>query len=206
MKAKILFLSVMVISLCSACSNKGTALFNGKDLSNWVGFVDPESHSSVDNVFSVQDGVINVTGKPNGYIRTQERYKNFTLSVEWRWSEGARYDSGIYVALGDEDRIWPKGIQMQMKDGQLGVLISAVKLLGVASEGPVCFKSALTDETTEKPIGEWNTTAITCKDNHYTATVNGILVNEADCEDTEGYIALQSEGGPIQFRNVYIKK
>lgn len=150
--------------------------------------------------------MINVTGKPNGYIRTLEKYKDFTLSVEWRWSEGVRYDSGIYVALGDGDRIWPEGIQMQMKDGQLGVLISTIKLSGVEAKGSVCFKSALTDKAVEKPVGEWNTTVITCKGNHYTAMVNGVLVNEANCEKTEGYIALQSEGGPIQFRNVYIRK
>ena len=30
------------------------------------------------------------------------------------------------------------------------------------------------------------------------------MVNEAQCEAKEGYIGFQSEGGPLEFRNVYL--
>ena len=40
---------------------------------------------------------------------------------------------------------------------------------------------------------------------HITATINGVLKNEATMIDcTEGRIALQSEGGPLEIRNLYI--
>ena len=37
-----------------------------------------------------------------------------------------------------------------------------------------------------------------------TVYINGKLQNECTTNTTDGYIALQSEGGPIEFRNLYI--
>ena len=34
--------------------------------------------------------------------------------------------------------------------------------------------------------------------------LNGILVNDAVCDATEGYIAIQSEGGAMDFRNIVL--
>ena len=56
----------------------------------------------------------------------------------------------------------------------------------------------------EKHEGEWNEAEIVCKGNRITVYINGNLQNECTTENTEGYIALQSEGGPVEFRNVYI--
>jgi hypothetical protein len=56
-----------------------TQLFNGKDLSNWTFFLrDPAT------VFTVQNGVIHISGNPFGYLRTKEVYANYKLHVEWR--------------------------------------------------------------------------------------------------------------------------
>ncbi|MHC4233413.1 MAG: 3-keto-disaccharide hydrolase, partial [Planctomycetota bacterium] len=51
--------------------------------------------------------------------------------------------------------------------------------------------------------GEWNSYDILCKDNTIQLTVNGILQNTAT-ESTlvAGAICLQSEGSPIEFRNI----
>ena len=45
MKTKFILVAAAVVALLSACSGecKKTELFNGQDLSGWVGFVDPES-------------------------------------------------------------------------------------------------------------------------------------------------------------------
>ena len=56
----------------------------------------------------------------------------------------------------------------------------------------------------EKAIGEWNTAEVVCEGNSITVYINGQLQNQATSETSEGYIALQSEGGPIEFRNVYL--
>ncbi len=56
----------------------------------------------------------------------------------------------------------------------------------------------------ENASGEWNTADIECKGKVITVHINGQLQNQCTGEHTEGYIALQSEGGPIEFRNIYI--
>jgi hypothetical protein len=58
----------------------------------------------------------------------------------------------------------------------------------------------------EKPIGQWNTYDIYCKGDTIRLFVNGVLQNDAtDASDTSGKICLQSEGAPIEFRNIYIE-
>jgi hypothetical protein len=47
---------------------------------------------------------------------------------------------------------------------------------------------------------------ITCKGDTISVKVNGQLVNEAtNCSETKGAISLQSEGAPIEYRNVVLK-
>jgi len=46
---------------------------------------------------------------------------------------------------------------------------------------------------------------ITCKGNEVIVLVNGVLVNHAtNCNVTRGAICLQSEGAPIEYRNVVL--
>ena len=62
------------------------------------------------------------------------------------------------------------------------------------------------EESSEKPAGEWNSYDITSKDGNIEVIVNGVLQNTGTGMSlTEGNIALQSEGGPLQFRNIYLQ-
>jgi hypothetical protein len=55
----------------------------------------------------------------------------------------------------------------------------------------------------EKPLGEWNQYEITVNGDRVTLKVNGETLNEGTgAEVVPGYIALQSEGGAIQFRDI----
>ena len=58
----------------------------------------------------------------------------------------------------------------------------------------------------EKPPGKWNTYDIYCEGDSILVCVNGRLQNAGrKATDTEGWICLQSEGSPIEFRNIYIE-
>jgi hypothetical protein len=58
----------------------------------------------------------------------------------------------------------------------------------------------------EKPLGQWNSYDIICDGKIITLFVNGLLQNKgSDVEPSSGQIALQSEGSPIEFRNIYIE-
>ena len=57
-------------------------LFNGKDFTGFkfeIGKSDPEK------TWSVKDGIIVCTGKPNGYFFTDKSYKNFVMTYDWRY-------------------------------------------------------------------------------------------------------------------------
>ena len=57
----------------------------------------------------------------------------------------------------------------------------------------------------ELPDGEWNRAEIICRGNKMTVYINGSLENVATLSHKTGYIALQSEGGTLAFRNVYLE-
>ena len=57
----------------------------------------------------------------------------------------------------------------------------------------------------ELPDGEWNRAEIICKGDKMTVYINGSLENVATLSHKTGYIALQSEGGTLAFRNIYIE-
>ena len=55
-------LAALVVALFSSCCGCGskTELFNGQDLTGWVGFVDPASGVAADAVYSVKEGNIHI--------------------------------------------------------------------------------------------------------------------------------------------------
>ena len=60
--------------------------------------------------------------------------------------------------------------------------------------------------STENPAGEWNEANIFVQDGVITVYINGVYQNTGTNRVTEGHIGLQSEGGPIEFRNVTVTK
>jgi hypothetical protein len=203
-----IFLSAAVImaifSSCGAGSQK-TELFNGSDLSGWECFVNPESGVPASDVYSVVDGNIRIAGQPFGYLRSAEKYGDMKLHAEWRWV-GEGTNSGLFVRVQDGDKLWPHAIECQLRNGKAGDFVmlggSKIKEVECVEEYPV--KDRIGDY--ENPVGEWNVAEVVCKGNKITVYINGKLQNECTCDSTEGYIALQSEGGPLEFRNIYVTK
>ena len=200
MYMKRILIALAFVALLAGCGRK-EVLFNGKDLDGWVFFTREDSTVTAPT-FTASDGVLHISGEPFGYIRTERKYTDYTLCLEWRWA-GPRADSGIFNRLQDEDKVWPDGVQLQMREKDFGYLFSALPLEGI--EGPFYRKAPVYEGDPELEDGSWNKTEITCKGGHMTFKVNGVLVNEAVCEATEGYIGFQSEGGALEFRNIYLK-
>lgn len=204
MKAKFTFIAASFVMLLTSCATTPakTELFNGRNLENWVLILENSSVAASD-VYKVKDGNILVEGMPFGYMRTAQKYGDYKLHVEWRWvGEGS--NSGIFQRVQDGDKVWPEAIEYQLCSGKAGdyVMLGGAKINEVECLGDFPVKDRSCDA--ENAVGEWNTAEIICKGRTITSYVNGKLLNECTGEHTEGYIALQSEGGPIEFRNVYI--
>jgi hypothetical protein len=217
-KMLVLIVLVITFSMLAGCQSmfgptepsKKTMLFNGSDLTGWKLFI-PDKNIDVSKIWSVRNGVVHCVGKPNGYMRTEAQYKNYKLHLEWRWPDEPT-NSGVLLHSGGGDKVWPRCIECQLKAGQAGdfVLINGP---GISVDGKdrqdvnkqfvVVTKKF---ESSEKPAGQWNEYDIHCDGNNISCYVNGILQNFGTAAtDTSGWICLQSEGSPIEFRNIYIE-
>lgn len=59
---------------------------------------------------------------------------------------------------------------------------------------------------TKHPKGQWNTIEVTCQENTIIVWMNGAVTAYTDqCRVEQGPIGLESEGHPIEFRNLKIK-
>lgn len=197
---KILVLALGAL-LIASCGERQTQLFNGKDLTGWSFSLAPDSDAEADDVFGVENGVITIAGQPFGYMITDGVYGNYTLHVEWRWVDEPA-NSGIFVLAEPGDGLWPRCAEVNLMAGHAGDMIASGG--SAFEELPEGRFLRTTVESPEKPAGEWNTAEIICKGNFIQAYVNGVLMNEAHFDRSEGHIALQSEGGPLEVRNVYL--
>lgn len=186
-------------------SGRETALFNGRDLSGWDYFLVDEN-VRMEDVWSVEDGILVCTGDPRGYLCTEDEYQDYRLVVEWRWPEEPG-NSGVLMRITGEPEMLPNCVEAQLRSGSAGDMygFNGFKIGGDEerlSEISIGW-SLPALERNEKEPGEWNRYEITVFDGTITVRLNGMLVNEAtDCDVRPGKIGLQSEGGVIHFRSV----
>lgn len=184
--------------------SKRIDLFDGKTLNGWT-FVSQKTNLPAASIWSVTNGVIRCLGKPNGYARTLQAYRDFRLHVEWRWPEAAG-NSGVFVHINPPDVVWPLCFEAQLLAGDAGELRlnGGARLASVTDPKVIAVRRRVTG--TEKPAGEWNEYDIVCRGNSISIRVNGVLQNEASGMSVDsGAIGLQAEGALVEFRNVYIE-
>lgn len=183
-------------------------LFDGKDFSGLTFCMSRNADPM--KTWSVTNGVIHCTGKPTGYLRTEKNYRDYKLTVEWRFVKVAPKadNSGVLVHIQSPDRVWPRCVQCQGKSGAQGDLF----LMSGAESKEHLGKDANTalpkyGDSNEKPVGEWNTCELVCAGNSVKAYINGKLMNETtECTISSGAIGIQSEGAEIEIRKMYIER
>jgi lysophospholipase L1-like esterase len=186
------------------------ALFNGHDLTGWQGLVgDPlkrakmsaadlakaqqEADARMREHWKVEDGVLAFDGKGDN-LCTIQPYGDFELLVDWKIPAGG--DSGIYLRGSPQVQIWDKpagsGGLYNNKHHAAQPLIAA-----------------------DHPVGEWNTFRILMSGERVTVYLNDLLVvDDTPLENywdpnvpifATGPIELQNHGGPLWFRNVFVR-
>jgi len=190
---------------------KKIMLWNGQDFSGWKLVSDKNVDVDVNDVWSVQNGVIHCKGIPNGYMRTKSAYKNYHLHLEWRWA-GKPTNSGVFLHTKGPNQVWPRCIEAQlMADnagdfvllGKGGITIDGQKKENLTEPYMIIAKK---QKSSEKPAGKWNIYDIYCNGDFICLMVNGVTQNTGiEATASSGNICLQSEGGPIEFRNIYLE-
>ncbi|MEN9908277.1 MAG: hypothetical protein RLZZ540_1426 [Bacteroidota bacterium] len=215
-------LLLIILFLFSQNSNaqKRIALFNQKDLKGWYAFGEEKGKlNNAAELFSVENNMIRMYGPKAGYLMSEQSFRNFQLTVEYRWNTDTQFakknnskNSGVMYLVPSEtpDVLWPKGIQFQIKEGATGDFVFLQEVtLNINGKKTEPGKSVVAKRflDAEKAIGEWNTLVVISKNGIITQKLNGKLVNEGiESSVTEGRILLQYEGFPIDFRKVCIKK
>jgi hypothetical protein len=207
-------------------------LFDGKDLSQFDTFFPGTGlNSDPGQVFTVEKGLIHVSGKEMGYIVTKQEYKNYYLRAEFKWGEGTfgvragqARDSGILYNIQGPNKVWPQSIEFQINEGCTGDfwLIRGAAITGkdgVRATGPQDSQVKIDrfnkgeyknvtgwrDPTgeVEKPHGKWNLVELVNQNGHLRQYVNGKLVNEGtDAFPLSGKILIQSEDAEVFYRNI----
>jgi serine/threonine protein kinase len=179
-------------------------LFNGSDLAGWRAVA--QGNADAAQTWSVRNGVLVCSGRPNGYLHTHRSYRNYVLRFDWRYPrEGAPADelkinSGCLVHIQLPHKIWPRSVEVQGLNRDHG------RIFGVdGAKGTFDFNSNSL-LTARRPLGEWNTTEIVCQDGAVTSNVNGVRIGAGTADLTEGPIGFQSEGAEIHFRNIEVRE
>ncbi len=160
-------------------------------------------------------------GLPIGVIRSEKKYENFILHVEWKHME-AGGNSGTFVWSNAEpgsNRL-PDGVEVQMleldwvnlnmRNGEKPPIayvhgelfgVGGVKIVPDNPRG----ERSKSVENRCLGKGEWNTYEVVCVDGTIKLSVNGKFVNGiSQSSQRIGYICLESEGAEIHFRNLRI--
>ena len=182
-------------------------LFNGHNLAGWVNI------NCAPETWRATNGVIACTGQPIGELRTTRMYQNFVLELEWRHLK-PKGNAGVFVwadALTAKGQPFHRGIEVQVLDGLEsdwytsdgdvfpihGARLTPLHGWGGDRAFPVTRRM--------RPSPEWNHYRITCIDGTLTHAVNGQVVTRGvQGSPRKGYICLESEGSPAEFRNLRI--
>lgn len=199
------------------------ALFNGKDLRGWKGLMAPTNDNPANRAklspatynleqakadlnmrshWKAQNGEIVFDGKGRS-LCTKKDYRDFEMLVDWKIPP--RGDSGVYVRGSPQVQIWETNSPGQFKppDGSGGLYNNQKN-----PRHPLKYA--------DHPVGEWNRFRILMVSEKLHVYLNNeLVVRDTILENywerdkpiyPAGQIELQNHGGPLWFKNIYIRE
>jgi hypothetical protein len=176
--------------------------------------------------------LVQCTGQPVGVIRSAKPLTNFELVAQWRHLRSGG-NSGIFVWASEKalEGIKPGalprgGIEVQVLDhgykeqyekesGRAADFfttdgdvfpVGTSKMTPFAPTSPDGSRS-FPSKKLSKGVGEWNHYYVRCINGEVRLWVNGEEVSGGNnCEPRTGYLCLESEGSPVEFRQLRIRE
>lgn len=181
-------LGILTLALASvAFAQNWTSLFDGKTLKGWT----PEGGAE----WKVRDGAIVVESGANGWLRSNDSYGDFILSLEFKTA--ADGNSGVFLRSAKDGQPHVTGYELQIFDNQpagfhTGALVNHIKPQKPSKIRP----------------NEWMTYVIEARGPKWIVKLDGVTVlTGEDSKSLRGHIGLQyNTGKPIQFRNIRIQR
>ncbi len=191
-------------------------LFNGKDFAGWTPVnVAPDT-------FTIRDGVIHSTGFPTGILRTDRQYENFVIELDWMhekpagnaglflWgapltAPGTPFAKGIEIQILDDAYVTGEALEKRLYTGHGDVFPIHGATMKPDRPHPGGWDRCLPSENRANPAGKWNHYRVEARDGIVKLAVNGKVVSGGSlCNPRKGYLCLESEGSPAQFKNIRI--
>ena len=200
----------------------------------WTALDEPDfAHVNLDpETWTWKDGLGQCTGQPVGVIRSQKQYTNFELVAQWRHLKSAG-NSGIFVWATDEgmkdlkrNALPSVGIEVQVLDhgyteqyekqsgkkadwftthGDL-FPVGKSKMQPFPPTSPNGSRS-FPRKNLSKGVGEWNHYYVRAINGEIRLWVNGEEVSGGNnCEPRSGYLCLESEGSPVEFKGLRVRE
>ena len=184
------------------------SLFNGKDLSGWVGDV---------SGYPVEDGIIFCDPEKGGNLYTEKEYEDFIFRFEFRLTPGA--NNGLAIRSPLQGAAAFEGYEIQILDDSAD-LYKNIK--PYQYHGSV-YGIAPVKRGYLKPVGEWNEQEVIAKGRQITVILNGTTIVDVDLDEAtkngtmdgrdhpglkrnKGHIGFQGHGSRVDFRNLRVKE
>lgn len=182
-------------------------LFNGKDLTGWVGSTDG---------YSVENGSLVCREDGGGTLFTDRQFGDFVLRLEFKIQAGANNGVGIRAPLiGDAAY---NGMEIQLLDDK----DERYKDIKDWQRHGSVYGISAAQERADLKIGEWNTEEISVIGRQIKVTVNGKVVTDVNLDDAakagypsgkdhpgaqrnNGHIGFLGHGHRVEFRNIRVK-
>ncbi|MFM8617724.1 MAG: DUF1080 domain-containing protein [Opitutaceae bacterium] len=200
------------------------ALFNGKDLTGWFG-LNPHSLAKLQGEkktakiaqergdftkhWSVENGEL-VNPGTGPYANTTEDFGDIELLIEYKTV--AKADSGIYLRGTPQVQIWDKNQVYDPKKADRKPHLGSGGLFNNTPGAPGRDPLVLAD----KPFGEWNRFRIRQIGARTWVWLNDKLVVDGAVMENywdrklplpaKGPIMLQTHGGEIRWRNIFVRE
>jgi len=183
--------------------------------------------------FTWQDDAVHCTGSPVGVTRSKKKFTNFELVVTWRHNKSGG-NSGVFLWAGDDafkdlkpNQLPPGGIEVQILDHGYAEQfekdngkksdwftthgdvfpVGTSKMVPFEPKAPNNSGRSFPSKNLSKGIGEWNHYYIRAINGEVRLWVNGEEVSGGNhCEPKTGFLCLESEGAPIDMKNIRIRE
>ncbi len=185
-------------------------LFNGNDLSNWVG-------NKTDYV--VDDHVIAIypTERGKGNLYTEKEYADFVFRFDFQLTPAGNNGLGIHAPLEGDAAYVGKEIQI-LDDGHPTYSNIQPWQAHGSVYGVIAAKRGVL-----RPVGQWNEEEVEVRGDKIKVTVNGVVIVDGDMAKASfngtldkkdhpglkrhsGHIGFLGHGSVVRFRNIRIRE
>jgi len=181
------------------------SLFNGKDLSGWIGA--RENYEVVDSAIQCKTG-------RGGVLHTADKYSDFQVRLEFQLPEGG--NNGLAIRYpGEGDTAYVGMCELQVLDNGSSKYASLdPRQYHGSAYGMIAAKRGYL-----RPVGEWNYQHVTIKGSTIRVELNGTVILSGDLstvkeymansphpgkENANGYFGFAGHSDPVRFRAIEI--